>query len=1239
MLESRRTRLLLYALFFASGMAGLVYQIVWTRLLVLVFGNTLLATSTVLSAFMGGLAAGSYVLGRHVDRHPRGLIRLYALLEAGIGGFALVFPFLLAAATPVYSLLYRTLEGDVALLNLVRFSVCFALISVPTFLMGGTLPVLLKRFAGGRGRVGAQTGFLYGLNTAGAVAGTIACGYVLLRVLGMQHTTWVAVALNLGVAAVAWTVGRRETAVPPESENAVERAAAPKASPVYRRATANLVLLGVGISGFSALAYEVFWTRMLNLFLHNTVYSFTAILATFLVGIAVGSLVYSRFLARVPDQVPLFVGLQVAIGLLAYATPFVFSLLLDPLFRDFSSALTLAKTSVIMLPPTLLMGIAVPMAVEIWQRGTDREGTSVGTVYAVNTVGAILGAFAAGFVLLPGLGLQRGVVLVASLNVVAGALPGLSRGGRRRPIWATTAAGLLIALALLAPPDLFRGLFERSHPSAELLHYKEGKVANVVVYDFQKTGYKDLHLNAVEEASSRLWHVQLFKILGLLPPLLHEEPTDALMVAFGAGMSAGACAQQVDELRCVDLNPDIEGVAEVFIRENLDVIHNPRFTKVVNDGRNALLLDPRKYSLIISDATNPKMFDSWTLYSREFYELARDRLEPGGIFAQWVLIPLPGDSIQVILNTFRSVYPHTSVWCVYGSSQCVMLGTPERLEIDYGELEERLTPILDSSGLAEFGIDGVEKLLSFFFLGEDQLGELLGGFSKLSTDDLPYAQFHVEQDRAGIEASLDLVRHQESILPYLRNTESAPDDLERTLATYQEISRRLHLGFLTGDTRRYREALAITRRTGLDDANVRSALHYGPEKKRYFEARVARHPDDANAHNTLGFIYWHEGDLERAETELGAALDLAPDFAAAHANLARLYVDMGELDRATAKLLELRRLHPTKQTLETTARYLEMVRLKRKLRFQPGSASLHRALATKYHEDGRIVRAIDELRAAAELAPTDPATVGDLARVLETHELVVEAREAYERLAKLVPGDPGPRTKSLELASLEIDDVRRRAWLAARTTAPPEDSGLSNHPETCDLALAAWHDFEFEGRVHRADLARAAALYEESIAAAPGDLHAYVDAALLYEILGDRGRAAGLWRNAGQVRPEWQTPAIQVERLELLDRLESGQVAAEEEPRVRSQIARHFRALGRTEEGISYLEAALEIDPERAATWESLAEAMAEAGLYRHALRAAERALQLDSHRLRAAQIESALSTLPGLAPEGSAAP
>ena len=1233
--ESRGYRYMIYLLFLLSGVSGLIYQIVWTRMLVLVFGNTMLAMSTVLSAFMGGLAAGSYVLGRYIDAKPRPLVRLYAICEAGIGVFGLLFPLLLAGMTPLYVKLYAAVEGNVVTLNLVRFLVCFALIVIPTFLMGGTLPILIKRFAASRGRLGHHTGFLYGLNTVGAVVGTVACGYILLRVLGMQATTWVAVAINLGVAVVAWVVGNRPAESVSEAETPeVAPAPAPPGRETYGEWTIRMVLIGIGLSGFCALAYEVFWTRMLNLFLHNNIYSFTAILATFLVGIAVGSLFYGQYLSRLKNQLALFAWLQIGIGVISYATPFIFRLLHARLFDNFNESLTLAKTAVIMIGPTIMMGVAVPLAIHICQRGPRREGSSVGGVYAVNTVGAILGAFAAGFILLPFTGLHKGVIIVASMNLVAGFLPLVAgSAGTRRLVSALAGAAAIVVMFVAAPPDLFRGLFQSAHPNADIIHYKEGKVANVLVYDFKKLGYKDFHLNAVNEASSRLWHVQLFKMLGLLPTLVHDDPDDALMVAFGAGMSAGAAARNVTSLDCVDLNPDIQGIAAAYTRENLDVINQPNFNQIVNDGRNALRLNPRTYSLIISDATNPKMFDSWTLYSQEFYRLVKSRLEPGGVFCQWALIPLPADAIKVTLNTFRSVFPHMSVWAIHGSSQFLMLATPERLEIDYAELEERLEPFYEDAGLREFGIDSVAKFLSFFILGEDGAERMLAGYDKVSTDNLPHAQFHIEQDEAGVDATLDLVRFQESILDYMTNLEAAPPEFADEVFAYEEISRLLELGYLTGNENRFREAEVVAFDAGLDDANVAHHLHHCPEKKRHFQKRLATHPDDATAHNSLGNNHLLDGEYDLAREHFEAALELNPEHAFALMNLAKTEAAAGNLDAATRHLLDVRSLSPTRPIILGTAQQLRIVTILRKLQYQPDSAELHRELGVAYYNEGRLLESIRAYRRAVQLAPDDQTIVYNLARICETHGFVVEAAALYTRLAAMRPGDEAIETKRARLTRFAED--RDLFWAQKNTRlialsegAPEAEAEAPQHPPTCDRALAVWQDFDEAGMIRPEQLREAAKLYEQSVAAKPDDLHAWADAAELYEGLGEFEKAASLWEGILRIEPDRSIAREQARRLRSLDEIARGGVTGKDQARLLWQAGRQFAVVQRPERAREYLQQALTADPEHAEAWQDLARVDYAAGRYREALQAAERALLLEPGLREAKVVRDSLSAM-----------
>jgi len=1233
MQSSQRTRLLTYLLFFLSGISGLIYQIVWTRLLVLVFGNTLFATSTVLSSFMAGLAAGSYFLGKWIDRRPRRLLIVYAALEAAIGLFALGFPLFLNAATPLYLGLYRLFEGDLLFLNVFRFAVCFVLIFIPTFMMGGTLPVLIKRFVRGEETIGGQTGLLYGLNTAGAVAGTLACGYLLLRTLGMQKTTWIAVAINLGVAVFAWLLARAELgaeAAPEQSR--VEPGTA--SSPVSRSTptSARTVLLGIGISGFCALAYEVFWIRMLNLFINNNVYSFTAILATFLTGIALGSLLYASLLRGYRHPVWLFAGLQCGIGLISLATPLLFSLFQDVLFSKRSEVLTLAKTSMIMLAPTILMGMAVPLAVQICQRGASREGTSVGNVYAVNTIGAIFGALVAGFLLLPVAGLQRGLLVVAGLNLFAGLVAALSMLRTKGKWVAVVSYAAIVAIAAaLTPQTAFRALYERALPEAEILHYEEGKVANVVVYDLVKDGWKDLYLNGVEEASSRIWHVQLFKMLGILPPMMHPKAEDALMIAFGAGMSAGACVNQMGSLDCVDLNPDIQEVAEIFKHENLDVLGHPGFNLIENDGRNTLLLSERPYSLIISDATNPKSFDSWTLYTREFYQLVQDRLRPDGVFCQWVVIPLTGNSIKVLLATFRSVFPHASLWCIYGSSQCMMLATPERLEIDYQELTDRLEPALETSGLREFGVPSVEKFLSFFLLGEDGLAQVLDGFDVINTDDLPIAQFRIEGRAEGILTTASLVRHQESIVPYLTNLPADSANRLATLDAYREIARRLHWSYLIGSNLEAQAARRFAQLKDLpEDANVSSALRFDSERKKYFQNRLVQEPDDVNALNSLAQVYWMEGELEAAARNLDRAIALNPEFAIAHFNLGRVLRDAGQYDDASKAFVEARDLSPTSAMLARTGRQLHILDLQRKLNFEPTDLTLRNALLRAYLNDDDLLKAEAVSRGSVIIDRRNEENLRFLASLYEQLDLLEESVAVHERLAELRPTDVENRRKLEELKTTLDDPEKRQGWLNRnkQLRVADESDTTSDHPFACEQARRIWNDAPFHARIGPDQLRSTATLLEEVTERSPSHLHAYVDAGRIYEILGDYDAAVGVLQRGLGESPDGEKMAIILSRVSLLRDLENGEVPQTAGALI--EAGSLYRRSGEHEKAIEVLVRATEVEPANRQAWLSLASVYDETGRYERTVVALERALELGLTPTQAQQVTQRLGELHG---------
>ena len=1222
------TQVFIFSLFFFSGISGLIYQIIWTRMLALIFGNTMLATSTVLTAYMAGLASGSFSAGKYIDRKPRRLVRLYAILEGGIGIFALIFPLLLKGFSPLYTHLYQGLEGNIVILNFTRFITCFIMIFIPTFLMGATLPVLLKRFVKGTGSIGREMGILYGLNTAGAVAGSMACGFMLLKLLGMQGTTRVGVVINLAVALFAWFLGKNdEKTSPADTETAVTGSESGSSLTEYGTITTLMVLIGSGISGFCALSYELLWTRMLNLFFHNTIYSFTIILATFLTGIAVGSFIYSKFLSRISKKIILFVVIEAGIGVIAYITPFIFTSLYDILLSKYSDLFTVLKAMLVMIIPTLLMGMALPLAVQICQRGPKREGDSVGIVYAVNTVGSILGSFAAGFILVPYLGIHKSVVVVAGLNILAGVLALLTLvRTRMRLVYVGAFAAVIVVFFLGTSSPIFRTLYQKNQPNANILSYKEGKIANVVVYDFYKEGYKDLYLNGIEEASSRLWHVQLFKMLGILPTLVHPNPDDALMVAFGAGMSAGACAQQVKSFECAELNPDIYEVGAIFSHENLDVIHNPNFKLIVNDGRNQILLTPKKYSLIISDATNPLTFDSWPLYTKEFYETCKQKLKPGGIFCQWVPIPLPNDAIKIILNTFKSVFPHASFWCIYGSSQCLMLGTPERLRIDYNELSQRLAPIFKPSGLAEYGIDTVEKFLTFFLIGEDKLDEMLKGFDKINSDDLPQAHFTSTLNDAGFQTSLDLLKYQESIFPYLTNLGSQEEQVKKSLEDYLPVSHLLTRGFLLSSQMEYEKAnVAAEEKNFKNDKNVQCMLQFDPERKRYFLDRVKQYPAEATTHFNLGYIYLKEGNYSNAIDELKNSIALNHNFSRAYFELANAYIASGMYDEAVETLLEVRDINPAGDALFTIESKFNIIRILRKLSYQPKDFELKFLLGQTYFENGDFVDAKKVLINALEINPNEAKALELLGVVYEGLELREKAVEFYKKLAAVLPEDPGLRQKISNLEASFTDPAFNAQWLESKLTIPKK---IQDHPEKCELARKKWTTYAPDGKVSVENLKEAASLFEEVIASNKEHMHAYSDAAIIYEALGQYNKAASLWEKGLNVAPNNEKAVVNINRLNMLDKFKGQNLTLQQQMETFNNIGFLYWTCKEFEIAETYFKKLLELDSQQPMVLANLGAAYNECGKYKEAIKVLEQVIAMKPNIEYRKQIDERLKSL-----------
>jgi spermidine synthase len=812
---------LVCAIFLLSGAAALIYQVVWTRSLSLVFGGSHLAVTTVLAVFMGGLALGGHVFGKRA-RHRAGLLRLYGRLELGIAASALVFALLVRFYPAVYVPLARIAAESPLYLSVLRVALAGLALVVPATLMGGTLPVL-SRFVSARIEdLGGRLSLLYACNTFGAVAGAAVSGFVLLRHTSVSTTLAVAVGLNvlLGTLSILLEDFSRAALAPTAPGGTGDPGAAASAvgAPAERADLVpfRLVLWGIGMSGFCALGYEVLWTRVLGIVIGASVYGFTTMLMAFLSGIALGSSAYGAWLklsgghrrepgARATKDVLAFGLVQVAIGASALTvTALLRDLPSHALFLQRHLAGSGADTFVArqaagffvafswMLVPAFFMGVAFPLAGRIRAEHTRVVGHAVGETLAWNTVGAILGSVASGYVLVYLVGIERSLQLLALVNASFGVLVMVSLRGRRALTWGTAAGAVVAAWALAAAGDAWRtwdprflAVFQANRPdkfgsrerardtlgNTDVLYYAEGTEA-VVSSIKVKGGAQSFVTNGRIEATDSRRDRACQLALGHLPMLLHRNPERVFVLGAGSGMTLGATSAHpsVKRITLAEIEPRVLGVARTFVRYNHGVLEDPRLKIVVNDGRNFLLTTSETFDVITADPVHPWFGGAGYLYTTEYFGLAASRLGPGGILCQWLpLYELTEDDLKSIVRTFRESFAHVLVWLTYYDAHLV--GSRSPIVIDEGELARRIGEPGVLADLGPVHMGSAADLLSHFVMGSAGAAAY-GRGGVLNTDDNLHLEFSAPFSirNAGLMASnlTGLVRYRESLLPYLR---------------------------------------------------------------------------------------------------------------------------------------------------------------------------------------------------------------------------------------------------------------------------------------------------------------------------------------------------------------------------------------------------------------------------------------------------------------------------------------
>jgi spermidine synthase len=760
---------LIMACFFLSGATALVYQVVWLRMLGLVFGHTVYAVTTVLAAFMGGLALGSFLFARKSARIGN-LIRAYGWLEIGIGVYCALMPFLFWAASALYLSLHRAFGFSYDTFNLVQLALGFALLLVPTTLMGGTLPVLSQALVRQERGLGQKVGALYATNTFGAVVGVVLTGYLVLPALGTRWTVAIAAAMNLGVGALALAVSRRYARgaiVEADTGKAGREAASTVPAPDVARPIVLFTIGAMGLSGAVSMIYEVAWTRALALVIGSSTYAFTSMLLAFLVGIAAGSALYSWMWGRRRASLATFATLQAGIAAAVIVILVLFErmpeLFLAALRRSDSPAFVqvvqFLVSAVSLLPSTLLIGATFPCAVAMVAR-MARVGEDVGRLYAVNTVGAIAGALLAGFVLIPTMGVHGSIKLGVALNLTIAAT--LMIAPRPR-LWdwhgaaavASVAAAVLVLLlpswdqrVMASGPAVYgKRYLERASRqripdilrSQRLLFYRDGVSGTISVHQDGEGTY--LRTNGKTDAGTGVdMPTQL--MTGHLPMLLHPDPRRVVVIGMGSGVSAGSVARYpIEHLDIVEIEPAVVEASRFFAREHGNVLADPRVRVVIADARNFLLTTPQRYDVIISEPSNPWIGGLAALFSVEFFTLAREHLQPDGIMLQWVQgYNLYPDDLHMIVRTFRAVFPATTIWNTI-RGDFLLIGRAHPAPFDLTKLRERFQTNPGVWGAFDrFAIRGWPGALGYFMLSERDTARL-GGSGRLNTDDLLPLEF------------------------------------------------------------------------------------------------------------------------------------------------------------------------------------------------------------------------------------------------------------------------------------------------------------------------------------------------------------------------------------------------------------------------------------------------------------------------------------------------------------------
>ncbi len=913
--------LLFLVFFFVSGACGLIYEVAWLRVMGLVFGNTTQATGTILAGYMAGLGLGALFFGRCIDRTSKHPILVYAWLEGGVGIYAFCTPWIWKGIDFVQVSFYRALEPSFLQVSVFKFAVAFLTLFIPTFLMGGTLPVISKYFVRGRQTTAKWVGLLYALNTLGAVVGVLSGGLFLLSFAGVAQTVVFTGVFNLILCAVCTFVVQNELTgpvpgppsllSPAPARRLSEENGAPtsgETSGSFRAGAVSFVLLfSFAISGGVSMMYEVAWTRTLAIVLGSSIYAFSVMLATFLLGIALGSYLLSVAGRWFTVDLATFSILQMSTAIFALVgfnqfgkIPYAFAQFFG-WFKDSVWNLELVNfflCAIVMFPPTFCIGAMFACFIHIFQR-SEASGKEIGTAYFSNTIGALLGSTLTGFIIIPRIGIQNTLLLAAGLNACIGIATYFFHPKRFQWKYAAAAGAVFCLLVLSAlwveawdthvitsgtavKPQRIAGISKRDFllSAGEKLNlfYREGLSSTVSVDRLNDV--ISLSVNGKIDASTDDRDSFTEYFLGHLPMLLVPDAKKVLVIGVGSGATmAAVAAYPVEQIHGVEIEEAVIEGAKFFSQMNRNVLEDPRTKLFINDGRNFLLVHPEPYDVIISEPSNPWMAGVANLFSYEHFQTMSRRLRPGGVVCQWFhAYNMSPEDLGMIIRTFGKVFQYTSLWTsLY--PDLMLIGSNQPHVPDFASISKAFDNPIVQKDLSPFGMRKPEGLFASFWMGGAEL-EKLSETANVNSDNYPRLEFSAPKSLyrdTTQENFVFLNSFKQSLVPEILHVEPP---VEKNSRFFAEMAR----GFVAKRMfAQAHQALELAQRIDANDAGIpeiAGILNYYEDaldgaEQNLFKA-IATGKASSEAYFYLGITLRKKARFSEAITTLSRAVELEP---------------------------------------------------------------------------------------------------------------------------------------------------------------------------------------------------------------------------------------------------------------------------------------------------------------------------------------------------------------------------